>query len=107
MVDQMAAQPTSDVTQDDKLWALLGWLIWVIALIVLLMEDKKSRPFLKYNAVQALALCVVGVVIGTITVGCGAVLWVIYVIYLGIQAYQGKWVTIPVITDFCKKQRWI
>jgi hypothetical protein len=27
-------------------------------------------------------------------------------IYWGIQAYQGNYVTIPVITDFVKKQGW-
>jgi uncharacterized membrane protein len=103
MVDQIA-QSASDVTADDKLWALLGWLIWPIALIVLLMEDKKSRPFLKYNAVQSLAVWIVAMVLSFICIGVVAI---IYAIVLGIQAYQGKWVTVPVITDLCKKQRWI
>lgn len=103
MVDQIA-QSASDVTADDKLWALLGWLIWPIALIVLLMDDKKSRPFLKYNAVQALAVWIVAMVLSFICIGVVAI---IYAIVLGIQAYQGKWVTVPVITDLCKKQKWI
>ena len=40
----------SDLTQDDKLWALLSWIIWPIAVIVLFMDEKKNRPFIKYNA---------------------------------------------------------
>jgi len=105
-------QVSPEVTDDDKLWALLSWLLWPIAIIVLLLEDKKGRPFIKYNAVQALAVGVVGYVVAgvlsVIIVGC--VLWfavLVYQIYLAIKAYQGDWVTIPFITDFCKNQGWI
>jgi uncharacterized membrane protein len=108
----MAEAGYGEVTQDDKLWALLSWLIWIVALIALLMEDKKSRPFIRYNAVQSLALAVVGwvlsLVLSFIFVGCViGVAWLVYVIILAIQSYQGKWVTIPFLTDFCKKQGWI
>lgn len=108
----MAEAGYGEVTQDDKLWALLSWLIWIVALIALLMEDKKSRPFIRYNAVQSLALAVVGwvlsLVLSFIVIGCViGVAWLVYVIILAIQSYQGKWVTIPFLTDFCKKQGWI
>jgi uncharacterized membrane protein len=104
----MAQQSVSaDVTQDDKLWSLLSWLLWPVAVIVLFMEDKKSRPFIKYNAVLALAFTVVMYVVGTITVGCLLVVGGIYAIVLAIQAYQGKWVTVPVLSDFVKKQGWV
>ncbi|MGD1994496.1 MAG: hypothetical protein PVI59_14980 [Anaerolineae bacterium] len=96
-----------DVTDDDKLWALLSWLFWPIAIIVLLMEEKKARPFIRYHAVQSLVLAVIGLVLGTITVGCLAIVWVIYIIVLAIKAYQGEWVTIPLVTDFCKNQGWV
>jgi len=105
-------QATPEITDDDKLWALLGWILWPIALVALLMEDKKQRPFIKYNAVQSLALTVVGwvlsLVLSFVIVGCFVGLaWLIYAIVLGIQSYQGKWVTIPFLTDFCKNQGWI
>jgi uncharacterized membrane protein len=96
-----------NLTSDDKLWALLSWLFWPVAVIVLLMEDKKSRPFIKYNAVMSLAYAVPLYVLGTITVGCLLAVGAIYGIVLAIQAYQGKWVTVPVITDFVKKQGWV
>lgn len=97
----------SELTQDDKLWALLSWLFWPVALVMLFMEDKKARPFIKYNAVLSLAFTVPMYVLGTITVGCLAVVGVIYTIVLAIQSFQGKWVTVPVLTDFVKKQGWI
>ena len=96
----------TDLTQDDKLWSLLSWIFWPVALIMLLMEDKKARPFIKYNAVLSLAFSVVMYITGTITVGCLLVVGMIYAIYLAIQAYQGKWVTVPFLSDFIKKQGW-
>jgi uncharacterized membrane protein len=112
MADANAPLGTDEVTQDDKLWALLGWLFWPIALIVLLLEEKKARPFIKYHAIQSLALGVVGYIIAallsTVFIGCFVGLAVlVYTIYLAVQAYQGQWVEIPFVTDFCKNQGWI
>lgn len=110
---QMDPQVPMDVTDDDKLWALLSWIFApLVPIIVLLLEDKKTRPFIKYNAIQALVVSVVGYVISSvlsfIVIGCFVgVAVLVYVIYLAIQSYQGKWVTIPVVTDFCKGQGWI
>ncbi len=103
------------VTQDDKLWGALCWVPfvgWIVSILVLLMEDKRDRPFVKYHAVQSLALNVIaGVISGILSVvviGCFVFLaWNIYLIYLAIQAYQGEWVEIPFITDFCKNQGWV
>jgi uncharacterized membrane protein len=103
----MTQPMNSDITQDDKLWALLSWLLWPIAIVMLLMDDKKSRPFIKYNAVLSLAFTVVLYVLGTITLGCLLAVGGIYAIVLAIQSFQGQWVTVPVLTDFIKKQNWV
>jgi uncharacterized membrane protein len=111
MTDQSVNQ---DVTSDDKLWALLAYILSpLVPVIILLMQDKKDRPFLKAHTIQALvfglAYIILGSIIAAITLGFGScvipLLWLL-TIYWGIQAYQGKYVTIPVITDFCKKQGW-
>ena len=53
----MTQEPmNSDITSDDKLWAALGYPIFIIALIMLFVEGKKDRPFIKFHAVQALPL---------------------------------------------------
>ena len=84
----------------------------MVALIALLMDDKKERPFIKYNAVMALAVVVVLSVlvsiISAITCGIGAItaLAYVYPIYLGIKAFQGEWVEVPYLTDFVEKQGW-
>ncbi|HEY5269893.1 MAG TPA: hypothetical protein VII97_06120 [Anaerolineales bacterium] len=105
----MSQQPiNSEITSDDKLWALLSWLIWPIAIVVLLMDDKKTRPFIKYNAVNSLALSVIAWGSSIIGIGlCLGPLAFIYSVVLGIQSYQGKLVTVPVLTDFVKKQSWV
>lgn len=98
----------SEITQEDKSWSLWSWIIWPVALIALLMEDKKNRPFIKYNAVQALALNVVAWGSSVIGIGvCLGPLAFIYGIILGLKANKGERVNVPVITDFCKKQGWI
>jgi len=108
----MTVQPiNADITQDDKLWAMLAYApvigFWV-ALYALLVEDKKSRPYIKYNAVLAMALYVVLAISSLVLIGIcvASVIW-IYQIYLMVQANKGEIITIPVLTDFCKNQGWI
>jgi uncharacterized membrane protein len=110
MSDQVT--PTSDITSDDKLWALLSYLLTpIVPIIVLLMEDKKSRPFLKAHYMQALVLGVVLWVINFalsfIIIGCvTSVLTLILLIVYGVKAYKGEYITIPVVTNFVKNQGW-
>ena len=101
----MSDQMNTEVTSDDKLWALLSWIIPIVAVLVLLMDDKKSRPFLKYHAVNSLAVTVVLSIISVVTAGCGGILFLV-MIWWGIKAYQGEYVTVPLVTDFVKKQGW-
>ena len=95
----------TEVTSDDKLWALLAWIIPIIAIVLLLMEDKKNRPFLKYHSVHSLAVTIVLSILTAVTIGCGGVLFLV-MIWWGIKAYQGEYVVIPMLTDFVKKQGW-
>ncbi|HEX7567163.1 MAG TPA: hypothetical protein VF355_01210 [Anaerolineaceae bacterium] len=109
----MTQQPmNSDITSDDKLWAALGYPIFIIALIMLFVEGKKNRPFIKFHAVQALALNVVLwvlILIISITVIlaiCDPVLWLL-MIWPAVLAYQGKYFEVPVVTKFLRNQHWI
>ena len=105
--------PTSDITDDDKLWALLSYIFTpLIPIIMVLLEDKKARPFIKYHAIQALVFGAVYVILSTVLsfvfIGCIIGLAGLgYSIYLGVKAYGGEYVEIPVVTEFCKGQGWI
>jgi uncharacterized membrane protein len=102
----MSQAPMSpDVTSDDKLWAMLSYLIPIIAVVVLFMDDKKNRPYIKFNAVQSIVATVVLTVLSTITLGCGSILFLV-LLWWAYQAYQGQDVKIPMISDFIHNQGW-
>ncbi|MCI0520810.1 MAG: hypothetical protein L0Z70_11235 [Chloroflexi bacterium] len=108
----MSEQPMSpEVTSDDKIWSALGYPIPIIALIVLLMEDKRSRPFIKFHAVQSLALNIalwILIFILTITVVgaiCAPFLWFV-TLWPAWDSYKGNYTNIPVVTNFIKNQGW-
>ena len=97
-----------EITSDDKLWVLLSYVFSpVVPIIILFLEDKKNRPFIKAHNTQVLILGIINVILGlTVVLSCVSVLLWIYMVYLGIQGYQGKYVNIPVISDFAKNQGW-
>ena len=110
----MTQQPiNTEITSDDKLWALLAYLLSpIVPVIILLMEDKKNRPFIKAHNAQALGLGLILWIINAVLtpvfgLGCiTGVATLVIVIYYGVKANKGEYITIPVITDFVKKQGW-
>ena len=115
VAEDVTEQVSEQITDDDKLWGLLSWLPWIgwiLAIIALLIEPQKNRPFVRYHAVQALAanvvLTVLSIVLSiTVVLACIApFLWVV-LLYPAVKAYQGEWLEIPWLTDFCKNQGWI
>jgi len=110
----MASQiPASDVTSDDKLWAALAYVLTpLVPIILLLLEDKKNRPFIRAHNAQALVWGIVYFVIAGITapiflLGCliGPLCFILC-LFWAYKTYQGEYVNIPVITDFVKNQGW-
>ena len=100
-----------ETTSDDKLWGALSWVPIIgpiVAIVVLLMEDKKNRPFMKYHPVNSLAVAVVIAVTSLVGIGLclGAIAFFVQ-LYWAYQAYQGQMFEIPLITDFVKKQGWV
>jgi len=108
----MNDQPlSSEVSSDDRLWTLLAYIFSpLVPIILLLIEDKKNRPFIRAHNAQALVMGIVNfilaVVVAWFTFGClNLIIWILMV-YWGIKAYQGNYVKIPVVTDLCKNQGW-
>ena len=105
--------PVADVSSEDRLWVLLCFLFTpLFPIITLLIEEKKSRPFIKYHTVPTLILGVVEVVVVGLlqlipVVGClTRLIWIINIIF-AIKANKGVNVEIPVITSFAKGQNWM
>ncbi|MFK7805184.1 MAG: hypothetical protein AB8G95_26360 [Anaerolineae bacterium] len=101
------------ITDEDKLWGALSLAIGLIGIIALLMEDKKSRPFIKHAAVHGVAIAVIQVILSIIPglnciTGFVALFIFVYMVYLAVtQTYKGEYVEIPYLTDFLKGQGWI
>lgn len=113
MTDKM-----SDVSSDDRLWAALAYVFTPLSpIIILLMQNKKDRPFIKAHNMQALVygvvLTLLWFIAGFLTVALIGlclypflfIAWLV-ALYWAYQAYQGKMVTIPMVTDFVKNQGW-
>ena len=108
MTDQPA---TTSVSSDDKLWAALSYVFSpLVPIILLLMEEKKKQPFIKYHAVQSLvtgvAIWIITMIIAAFTFGCGLIIWFV-MLYWAYKAYQGVMFEIPVVTNFIKSQGWV
>jgi uncharacterized membrane protein len=103
-----------EITSDDKLWSALGYVIPIIAIIVLFLEDKKNRPFIRFHAVQSLAfnviLWILIFIVSLVTLGFGALcaplLWLVS-FWPAYDSFKGNYTELPVITNFIKKQGWI
>lgn len=115
---------SQEINENDRLMAALSYPIPIIAIVILVSESNKQRPFQKYHAVQALgfwvALIIAEIVlfilstiatvftlgIGGLCFFCIPVLWLVS-IWPAVEAYQGKYMELPVITDFIRNQGWI
>jgi uncharacterized protein len=103
---------SGDVTSEDKLWSALAYVFTpIVPIIILVMADKKDRPFIKAHNMQALIWGVVLYIIVAVTSAfvIGLCIWplgLLLQLYWAYQAYQGKLITIPLLTDFIKNQGW-
>jgi len=117
MTEEITNAPYADieVSDDDKLWAMLSWIPWlgvVLAVITLLIEPQKDRPFVRFHAVQSIgANIIIGILssllVITVLLSCITPILGLVTIYPAIKAYRGEWFEIPWLAEFCKNQGWI
>ncbi len=102
--------PNIGASDDDRLWAALAYVFTpLVPIIILLIEDKKNRPFIRAHNVQALIWGVLMYVIGSVTSFLLCIPWIVMLaltLYWAYQAYQGKTVEIPVISKLARDQGW-
>ena len=108
--------PSNDITGDDRLWALLAYIFTpIIPVVILLMPDKKDRPFLKAHNTQALALGVaewlINIIFSILSLGIlGCIIGIAFLainIYYAVKANNSEVFEIPVITNFVRQQGWM
>ena len=99
-------------TSDDRLWAALAYVLTpVLPAILLFVESKRDRPYIREHNAQALVWGIIFyVVVGFSSIFLiGLCLWplgLLLNLYWGYRAYQGEAVNIPVISDFVRTQGW-
>ena len=128
----LAAAGTSvESSSDDRLMSALAWLTLVllqlpiVSVIQLLSPTTKDRPFQRNHAITSLLFfaaamvyevvaVIVYTILGALTLGCGyACLWVIFFLphalglYYALQAYNGKTIELPVLSNFGRQQGWM
>ena len=113
-----------DINDNDRLMALLAYLITpIVPVIILLVDTMKVRPYQKYHAIQALALGIAAYVYILVMCTCGGILTVFVVgicimvlailgwipmIYYAYLAYaKPSYFEIPVLTKFLQQQGWL
>jgi len=118
--------PPAAITSNDRLWSALSYFFTpIVPIVVLLIEDTKSRMYPRYHAVQALGLAVaiaIYSVLATMVFICGSivtfgfggcVLWILFilplplVIYYTYMAYTGVYFEIPWLTKMMIQQGWL
>jgi len=91
------------VSDSEKILVILGYVFGIVALVALFIEPYKHNPFVRLNAVQALALWVIGLFSWIPVVGwiLGFAAFIVAIIAI-IKAFQGEYYQIPVLYDLLK-----
>jgi uncharacterized membrane protein len=94
----------AEITSDDRLWAAVAWLpisplYPIVAVLMLLMDEKKDRPFIRKNAVLSLATGAILIPVSVLTLGLGALAYLLF-FWWAYQAYQGTEVHVPFVSDW-------
>ena len=89
-------------SENSKLIALLCYIFAPLGLIALALDPYKDETAVKLAAWQGAAVWLVGAILSTFTFGLASLLVLIYLIVLGVQAYQGKVPQVPVVYGLVK-----
>jgi len=93
--------PASDTS---KILAAIGYVFWIVAVIAILIDPYKDEKFVKFHAIQAIGLGIIGWVAWVVPyVGwaLGIVIFVFEVIAL-IKAFQSEYYEVPVVYGIVK-----
>ena len=110
---------------NDRLLAALGYPFWFVALIALLLDGPKDRPFTRYHAIQALGTnvamfavamviflfyCVVSSISGLLAclfIPATFLPW-LFLFYFAYLTYtKMEYFEVPVVTDLMQQQGWL
>jgi uncharacterized membrane protein len=95
-----------DTDDTGKMLAALGYLIWIIALVLILIDPYKNQRFVRHHAVQALALAVLSFV-ASVVMAIPIIGWIVGgIAYIGVfvfailglvKTFQGEYWEMPLV----------
>jgi uncharacterized membrane protein len=93
--------PASDTS---KILAAIGYIFWIVAIVAILIDPYKEEQFIKFHAVQALALGVLSMISWMIPIIGWIVGIVIFVFQIigAIKAFGGNYYQMPVVYGLVK-----
>jgi len=106
----MEASPSQEI----RVVAALGYLIWIFAIVVLLTNLRNNR-FMRVHAIQALGFTVAWVIIFIVFAIITAIqysegvrwllqaAWLILALYYAIRTYLGETFSIPIVSSFTSR----
>jgi uncharacterized membrane protein len=122
--------PRAEVpSENDRILAGLAYASQIIVpavlpVILLVVEETRNKPFLRYHSVQSLGLLVAAILyyivaavvyfLGSATISCLAcVLWLVFLVpagamlYYGWLAFRGRQEDVPWLTQFLRDNGWL
>lgn len=86
----------AEVTSNDRLWAALSWIpitpLWpLLAIIALLMENTRERPFIHYNAAVSIVTGVILIPLSIVTLGLASLLYLVFFTGLTVLTRGRRW----------------
>lgn len=90
-------------SETGKILAGVGYIVWVVALVTLLVEPYKNEPLVRFHAAQALALWAIVTLLAIPGVGwIIATVIAVFAIIAAVNAFQGKYYEVPVLGGLLK-----
>ena len=107
MTDQDEEGLVNGISHNDRVWAAVAYAFSPLSpILIMLLDDKADIPFVKEHLMQALTVGVLFMLFTLITLGFGAISWVIP-LFLAFKAYNGESFRIPILYEFIVTQGWV
>ena len=95
-------------SSNERMWAALSWIpvtpLWpILAIVALFLDETKDSAYVRYHAILSLATGLVLIPVSIVTIGCGAILYLVF-FYWAYLAYQGRDVNVPFVSDWIRKR---
>ncbi|MEM3422296.1 MAG: hypothetical protein QXF35_03160 [Candidatus Bilamarchaeaceae archaeon] len=104
--EEVQKTTTEEKNEDNTLAFIAYILTWLTGLIVFLIaKDRAKNPqYVKFHAMQAILLGIIGFIISPFTLFLGGFLVWLYCLYIGFTyAYKGEKYLVPYIGEYAEK----